>query len=258
MLWLWRWGLPPPDRGRSRGHRSYLRRVCRLKEEGRQNPFQRKNRKSRAVQSGIILRSIHCSIDFACSAPKMQRDLRGQIWVGWSGKSWGRQAKWNKIIYWCYYRIFWITHGTLSISPPSTRWTAWLTAQRVRHHTGWLVHWPYRNRAERYNPSIRTPHISWHAERGISFYKVRITSNKKIHSLWIKYHSKSALPLWMNKRRALYRHPWAIFVALGSPLLNFILFMGSSSKEHIHGAMSTYVRLVDQTFRPIKKKKEKI
>ncbi|KAL1144030.1 hypothetical protein V6Z11_A11G202400 [Gossypium hirsutum] len=61
MLWLWRWGLPPPDRGRSRSHRSYLRRVCRLKEEGRQNEFQRKNRKSRAVQSGILLRSIHCS-----------------------------------------------------------------------------------------------------------------------------------------------------------------------------------------------------
>ena len=35
-----------------------------------------------------------------------------------------------------------------------------LTAQRVRHHTGWLVHWPYRNRAEKYDPSIITPHIS--------------------------------------------------------------------------------------------------
>lgn len=58
MLWLWRWGLPPPDRGRSRGHRSYLRQVCRLKEEGRQLKCQRRNRKSRAVQSGIILRSI--------------------------------------------------------------------------------------------------------------------------------------------------------------------------------------------------------
>ena len=34
------------------------------------------------------------------------------------------------------------------------------TAQRVRSHTGWLVHWPYRNRAEKYDPSIRTPHIS--------------------------------------------------------------------------------------------------
>lgn len=59
-----------------------------------------------------------------------------------------------------------------------------LTAQRVRHHTGWLVHWPYRNRAEKYDPSIITPHISWHAERGISFYKVSITSNQKIHSLF--------------------------------------------------------------------------
>jgi hypothetical protein len=36
-----------------------------------------------------------------------------------------------------------------------------------------------------------------------------------------------------------------MFVALGSPLLHFILFMGSSSQEHIHGAMPTYVRLVD-------------
>lgn len=58
MLWLWRWGLPPPDRGRSRGHRSHLRRVCRLKEEGRQLKFQRKNRKSRVVPNGILLRSI--------------------------------------------------------------------------------------------------------------------------------------------------------------------------------------------------------
>jgi len=33
-------------------------------------------------------------LDFsACSASKMQRDLRGQIRVGWSGKSWERQAK---------------------------------------------------------------------------------------------------------------------------------------------------------------------
>jgi hypothetical protein len=36
-----------------------------------------------------------------------------------------------------------------------------------------------------------------------------------------------------------------MFVALGSPLFHFILFMGSSSKEHIHRAMPTYVRLVD-------------
>jgi len=56
MLWLWRWGLSPPDRGRSRGHRSYLRRVCRLKKEGRQLKCQRKNRKSRAVQNEIFLR----------------------------------------------------------------------------------------------------------------------------------------------------------------------------------------------------------
>lgn len=43
-----------------------------------------------------------------------------------------------------------------------------------------------------------------------------------------------------------------MFVALGSPLFHFILlilFMGYSSKEHIHGAMSTYVRLLDQTIR---------
>lgn len=43
-----------------------------------------------------------------------------------------------------------------------------------------------------------------------------------------------------------------MFVALGSPLFHFILLiygMGSSPKEHIHGAMSTYVRLLDQTIR---------
>ena len=43
-----------------------------------------------------------------------------------------------------------------------------------------------------------------------------------------------------------------MFVALGSPLFHFIFFfffMGSSSKEHIHGVMPTYVRLVDQTIR---------
>lgn len=37
---------------------------------------------------------------------------------------WERQAKLNKIIYWCYYRILWIARGTLSISPLSTRLTA--------------------------------------------------------------------------------------------------------------------------------------
>lgn len=40
-----------------------------------------------------------------------------------------------------------------------------------------------------------------------------------------------------------------MFVALGSPLFHFIFLMGSSYKEHIHGAMSTYLRLVDQTIR---------
>lgn len=82
---------------------------------------------------------------------------------------------------------------------------------------------------------LERPHISWHAERGISFSKVRITSNQKIHSLWRKYHSKSALPLLVKNRKALYRKPWAMFVALlGSPFFHFILFMDSSSKEHIY------------------------
>ena len=76
MLWLWGWGLPPPDRGRSRGHRSYLRRVCRLKEEGRQLKCQHKNRKSRAIQSGILLRSIHCSILHAL-LPKCRETCEG-------------------------------------------------------------------------------------------------------------------------------------------------------------------------------------
>ena len=37
---------------------AYLRRVCRLKEEGRQLKCPRKNRKSRAVPNFICLRSI--------------------------------------------------------------------------------------------------------------------------------------------------------------------------------------------------------
>lgn len=35
-----------------------------------------------------------------------------------------------------------------------------------------------------------------------------------------------------------------VALALGLPLFHFILLIGSSSKEHIDGAMS-YVRLVD-------------
>lgn len=90
MLWLWRWGLSKPDRGGSRGHRSYLRRVCRLKEEGRQLKCQRKNRKSRAVKNFIFLRSI-ARFCMLCSqnAERLARAYPG----GWSGKSWERQAK---------------------------------------------------------------------------------------------------------------------------------------------------------------------
>lgn len=91
MLWLWRWGLPPPDRGRSRGHRSYLRRVCRLKEEGRQLKCQRRNRKSRAVQSFILLRSIArfcmlCSqnLERLARADPMVRKVKVMEESGWS------------------------------------------------------------------------------------------------------------------------------------------------------------------------------
>jgi len=56
-------GLPPPDRGRSRGHRS-LCRVCTLKEEERettQMPAQKEKEKSRAIQNRIRPK-IDCSI----------------------------------------------------------------------------------------------------------------------------------------------------------------------------------------------------
>jgi hypothetical protein len=66
MLWLWRWGLSPPDRGRSRGHRSYLRRVCRLKKE--ELKCQRKNRKSREQSNSIALAQRRvCAKGVACS-----------------------------------------------------------------------------------------------------------------------------------------------------------------------------------------------
>ncbi|KAK4413179.1 hypothetical protein Salat_2730400 [Sesamum alatum] len=60
MLWLGRWVLSPPDRGRSGGHQSYLHRVFRLKEEGKQFKCQRRNRKSRALKWNSS--KIHCSI----------------------------------------------------------------------------------------------------------------------------------------------------------------------------------------------------
>ena len=58
MLWLWRWGCRRLIEAEAGATGAYLCRVCRLKEEGRQLKCQRKNRKSRAVQSGIPLRSI--------------------------------------------------------------------------------------------------------------------------------------------------------------------------------------------------------
>lgn len=80
MLWLWRWGLSPPDRGRSGGHRSYLRRVCRLKEEERQLKCQRRNRKSSAVQSGILLRSIP---RFCCMLCSQNAERLARAWLVW-------------------------------------------------------------------------------------------------------------------------------------------------------------------------------
>lgn len=67
-------GMPPPDRGRSRGHRS-LCRVCTLKEEEErettQMPAQKEKEKSPAIQNRMnrIRPKIHC---FACSAPKRE------------------------------------------------------------------------------------------------------------------------------------------------------------------------------------------
>lgn len=103
ILWLWRWVLskPDPDRGRSGGHQSYLHRVFRLKEEGRQWKCQRRNRKSRALKWNSS--KIHCSILLHALLPKCREDLRGQIRVG--PESHGRGGL-SEII---YYRILWIT-----------------------------------------------------------------------------------------------------------------------------------------------------
>ena len=86
-------GLPPPDRGGSRGHRSYL---CRLKEEERELKCQRK----RVVPFKAKWNSfkIHCSI---LHALKMRRDLRGQIRVG--PESHGRSKLSEKIPILVYY-----------------------------------------------------------------------------------------------------------------------------------------------------------
>lgn len=109
MLWLWRWGLPPLDRGRSGGHRSYLRRVCRLKEEGRQHKCQRRNRKSRAVQSGIFLRSIPRFCCMLCSQNAERLACEGRS--GLVGPESHGRGRLSEIIYWCHYRILWITHA---------------------------------------------------------------------------------------------------------------------------------------------------
>jgi hypothetical protein len=92
MLWLWRWGSRRLIEAEAGATGAYLCRVCRLKEEERQLKCQHKNRKSRAIQNRIRPKEDPL-LYFACSAPKMQRDFRGQIRVGWSGKSWERQAK---------------------------------------------------------------------------------------------------------------------------------------------------------------------
>jgi hypothetical protein len=97
MLWLWRWVLSPPDRGRSGGHRSYLRRVFRLKEEGRQFKCQRRNRKSRALKWNSS--KIHCSILLHALLPKCREDLRRSGLVGPESHGRGRLSE---II---YYRI---------------------------------------------------------------------------------------------------------------------------------------------------------
>lgn len=47
---------------------------------------------------------------------------------------------------------------------------AYSTACSPPHWLAGALALPYRNKAEKYEPSIRTPPISWHEERGISFY----------------------------------------------------------------------------------------
>lgn len=70
ILWLWRWVLSPPDRGRSGGHQSYLHRVFRLKEEGRQ--FASAEIERVVLESGILLRSIARFCCMLCSQKKEQ------------------------------------------------------------------------------------------------------------------------------------------------------------------------------------------
>nr|GEZ77080.1 hypothetical protein [Tanacetum cinerariifolium] len=90
MLWLWTWGLSPPDRDRSGGHQSYLRRVCRLKERRETTQMSAQKSKEPCRKNAERLARTDSLLDFSvCSASKMQRDLRGQIRVGSSTTSGG-------------------------------------------------------------------------------------------------------------------------------------------------------------------------
>lgn len=91
-------GLSPPDRGRSGGHRSYLRRVFRLKEEGRQLKCQHRNRKSRASKWNSS--KIHCSILLHALLPKCRETCEGRS--GLVGPESHGRGRLSKIIYWCY------------------------------------------------------------------------------------------------------------------------------------------------------------
>ncbi|GER38203.1 CTP synthase [Striga asiatica] len=85
----------------------------------------------------------------------------------------------------------------------------------------WLVHWPYcnKNKSERYDSSIRT------------------LLKRRREGLCIDTEEPCSKPG-------------------GLPLFHFVLLIGSSSKEHIHGAMYTTPRIIPSFHRgKIKKKK---
>lgn len=91
--------------------------VCRLKEERLEAIWANASAKEscRSKQSGILLRSIARF----CMLSKWRETCEGRS--GLVGPESHGRSKLNERI---YYRILWITRGTLSISPPSTRWTA--------------------------------------------------------------------------------------------------------------------------------------
>jgi hypothetical protein len=102
MLWLWRWGLSPPDRDRSGGHRSYLRRVCRLKE--RRETTQMSAQKSKeSCRKKWNSSKIHCSIFLHALLPKCRETCEDRS--GLVGPESHGRGRLSEIIYWFYYII---------------------------------------------------------------------------------------------------------------------------------------------------------